>query len=64
MIWAAAKRRTLWEGENPMDFMLFVVLVVIAVILYGILTAVKDGFNQVIRGLESVDRAGKEPGAD
>ena len=47
-----------------MEFMVVVVLVVIAVILYGILTAVKDGFNQVIRGLESVDRAGKEPGAD
>jgi hypothetical protein len=40
-----------------MDFMVLFVLVVIAVILYGILTAVKNGFNQVIRGLEEVDRA-------
>ena len=31
-------------------------LVVIALILLGILAAVKSGFNEVIRGLEALDR--------
>lgn len=30
-------------------------LVVIAMLLFGLLTAVKSGFNQVIRGLQALD---------
>jgi hypothetical protein len=36
------------------DTLIAVLLSVIAVILYGILTALKSGFNQVIRGLEAL----------
>lgn len=40
-----------------------VLLVVVVVILYGILTAVKVGFNEVIRGLESLDRTATGQGS-
>jgi hypothetical protein len=40
------------------DTLIAVLLVVIAVILYGVLTAVKSGFNQVIRGLEALAQKG------
>ena len=39
-----------------MDFAIVVILVVIAVILFGILTAVKAGFNEIIHGLEALER--------
>jgi len=32
-----------------------ILLIVIIVILFGILYAVKKGFNEVIKGLESID---------
>lgn len=32
-----------------------IILVAILVVLLGILTALKNGFNQVIKGLESID---------
>lgn len=33
-----------------------VLLVAILVVLFGILAAIKNGFNQVIAGLEALDR--------
>jgi len=40
-----------------MDIAVVILLVVIASILLGVLTAVKAGFNEVIRGLEALDRS-------
>ena len=37
-----------------METLTVVLLVVTALILFGILTAVKSGFNEVIRGLETL----------
>jgi len=39
-----------------MDLAIAVILGVIAVTLFGILTAVKAGFNEIIRGLEALER--------
>jgi len=39
-----------------MDTLSLVVLVVIALLLFGILTAVKNGFNEVIRGIEALEK--------
>ena len=39
-----------------MDLAIVIILIVIAVILFGILTAVKSGFNEIIRGLEALER--------
>ncbi|MFC1661662.1 hypothetical protein ACFL3S_09460 [Gemmatimonadota bacterium] len=39
-----------------MELVTVVLLVVIAVVLIGILTAVKSGFNEVIRGLEALEQ--------
>lgn len=45
------------DPTNPILLVILILLVIIAVTLYGILTAIKSGFNQIIRGLESVDQA-------
>ena len=37
-----------------MESVIAILLLVIALILLGVLTAVKAGFNEVIRGLEAV----------
>jgi hypothetical protein len=38
-----------------MDTLIALLLLLNALLLFGILTAVKSGFNEVIRGLESLD---------
>ena len=40
-----------------------IVQVAMAMILMGILTTVKLGFNEVIKGLESIDRGLRNPDA-
>jgi len=37
-----------------METVIAAILLIIALILFGILTAVKAGFNEVIRGIEAV----------
>jgi hypothetical protein len=39
-----------------MELLSVALQVVVVVILFGILAAVKSGFNEVIRGLEALDR--------
>lgn len=39
-----------------MDILFLIIQLLILGTLWGILMALKDGFNQVIRGLESIDR--------
>jgi hypothetical protein len=47
---------------NSMIASLFlVVAVLIMIILLGILAAVKNGFNQVIRGLQALERQSQQP---
>lgn len=48
--------------EDEMEWIV-VLLVAILVVLFGILGAIKNGFNQVIVGLEALDRNTTEPSA-
>lgn len=41
---------------NEMEILFLIVQLLILGTLWGILMALKNGFNQVIRGLESIDR--------
>jgi hypothetical protein len=38
-----------------MEILTVALLVVIALVLFGILTALKSGFNEVIRGLQALE---------
>ena len=46
-----------------MDLFAAILLVVIALILLGILTALRAGFNEVIRGLETLQDSSGGSGA-
>lgn len=45
-----------------MEILLFLVQVMILATLWGILMALKNGFNQVIAGLEALDRKAASAG--
>jgi hypothetical protein len=47
--------------SSTISALFLVVAAVIFVVLLGILTAVKKGFNEVIRGLEALEKRLPEP---